>query len=62
MTDGPFASGRTAWLVTLLPWMMLLGGTVASFLFPGVVAEAGMFAALIGFVIVLIRLHRAGGA
>jgi hypothetical protein len=39
---------------------MLLAGTVASFLLPGVVAEVGLLVALIGFVIVLIRLHRAG--
>ncbi|MGY6214066.1 hypothetical protein ACW73L_02800 [Methylolobus aquaticus] len=62
MTDGPFSAGRKEWLATLLPWLLLLAGTVASFLLPGVVAEVGMLVALIGFVIVLIRLHRAGDA
>jgi hypothetical protein len=62
MTDSPFAAGRKGLLATVLPWLMLLGGTVVSFLLPGVVAEAGLLVALIGFVIVLIRLYRAGDA
>ena len=62
MTDGPFSAGRKDWLATLVPWLMLLAGTAASFLLPSLLAEVGMLVALIGFIMVLIRLHRAGDA
>lgn len=46
-------------LVAALPaWVMVVGGTAASLIFAGIPADIGLATALIGFVWLLVRLHR----
>ena len=55
--DYPVRNRRFA--LALPAWLMVIGGTVASMIFPGVWADVGLVAALLAFVVLLVLLSRA---
>jgi hypothetical protein len=58
VNDDDFLADRTRWGVMLPPWLMIIGGTVLSLVAAGLLADAGLAVALVGFVLLMLRMHR----
>lgn len=61
MKDDDFGLQNERLRVALPAWLMTIGGTAASLALEGAFAEIGLVVALLGFIRVLVLMHRESG-
>jgi ABC-type Fe3+-siderophore transport system permease subunit len=58
MKDDDHPVRNKPFAMALPAWLMVIGGTVASMIFPGAWADVGLVVALLAFIVLLVLLQR----